>query len=39
MRILNSCVAEQNSILQTRMCASQSSRTPSMLNCSYLTRP
>jgi len=37
MRILNSCVVYQNSILQSGVCANQSSRTP-MLNCLYLTR-
>jgi len=30
MHILNSCVIWQDSILQTRVCASQSSRTRSM---------
>jgi len=38
MRILYSCAVYQNSILQTGVCASQSSGTPSMLNCSYSTR-
>jgi len=35
MCILNSCVVWQDLILQTRVCASQSSRTRSVLNCSY----
>jgi len=38
MRIPNSCVVWQDSILQTEVCASQSSRTRSMLDCSYWTR-
>jgi len=38
MRILNSCVVLQDSILQTGVCASRSSRTVSMLDCSYSTR-
>jgi len=38
MRIINSCVVLQDSILQTRVCASQSSRTLSVLDCSYSTR-
>jgi len=37
MRILNSCVVEQDSILQTGECSSQSSRTLSMLDCLYST--
>jgi len=35
MRILNSCVVQQDSIFQTGVCISQSSRTLSMLDCSY----
>jgi len=39
MRILNSCVVWQESILQTGVCVSQSSnRTFSVLDCSYSTR-
>jgi len=38
MRILNSCVVQQDSILQTGERASRSSRTPSMLYCSYSTK-
>jgi len=38
MRILNSCVVQQDSILQTGVCVRQSSRTLSMLQCFYLTR-
>jgi len=38
MRILNFCVALQDSILQTGVCISQSSRTLSMLDSSYSTR-
>jgi len=38
MRLRNSYVVEQDSILQTGVCASQSSRTLSMLDCSYSTR-
>jgi len=38
MRILNSRVAYQDSIFQTVVYASQSSRTFSMLDCSYSTR-
>jgi len=38
MRILNSCVVLQYSILQTGVCASRSSHTLSMLDCSYSTR-
>jgi len=34
MRILNSCVAKQHSSFQTMVCASQASRTFSMLVCS-----
>jgi len=39
MRICNSCVDEQDSILQTGVCARQSSRPVSMLDCSNSTRP
>jgi len=35
MRILNSCVLQQDSILQTGVGVSQSSHTLSMLDCSY----
>jgi len=38
MRILNSCVVQKDSILQTGICARQPSRTLSMLHCSYSTR-
>jgi len=38
MRILNSCVVLQDSILQTGVCASRSSHTLSVLDCSYSTR-
>jgi len=37
MPILSSCEVQQDSILQTGVCASQSSRTP-MLDCLYSTR-
>jgi len=37
MRILNSFLVWEDSILQTGVCASQSSLIP-MLNCSYSTR-
>jgi len=38
MRILNSCVVLQDSILQTRVYVRQSSSTLSMLRGSYSTR-
>jgi len=38
MRILNSCVVEPDLILQTGVFVRQSSRTVSMLHCSYSTR-
>jgi len=38
MRILNSCVVLQDSILQTGVCTSRSSHTLSVLDCSYSTR-
>jgi len=38
MHILNSCVVSQDLILQTKVCAGQSSRTLSMLDRSYSTR-
>jgi len=38
MRILSSCLILQESILQTGVCASRSSHTPSMLDCSYSTK-
>jgi len=38
MRILNSCVVEQDSILQTGVCVRQFSRTLTMLHCFYSTR-
>jgi len=38
MSILNSCAVLQDSILQSGVCASRSSHTFSMLDCSYSTR-
>jgi len=39
MRIINSCVVQQDSILQTVVCVKQPSRTRSVFYCSYSTRP
>jgi len=39
MRILNSCEVLHDSIMQTGVCASRSSHTLFMLECSYSTRP
>jgi len=38
MRILNSCVILQDSIVKTGVCANRSSHTLCMLDCSYPTR-
>jgi len=38
MRIFNSCAILQDSILQTGVCASRSSHTLCMLDCSYSAR-
>jgi len=38
MRILNSCAVQPDSILQTGVCVRQSSRTLSVLHCSYSPR-
>jgi len=38
VRILNSCVLLQDSILQIRVCVSHSIRTLSVPDCSYSTR-
>jgi len=38
MRILNSCLVQQDSILQTGLCSSQSSHTLCMLDCSCSIR-